>query len=134
MEEIQRLFDVSPDSGLVVRVYGEQGGDNDATFREMLDSLRMHDQRFYEPTAVKVEPPSRAALTRAMSVLGRTEHQRRILGHVLTTFGRRLINPLNEQLDNRPLLPRLGLMRDMFQAHVTGLGLTPASQQELSAD
>jgi hypothetical protein len=139
VEEVHRLFDAGPDSGLVIRVYGEEDGGPaaDAAFREMLASLRMYDMRFSEGVTPKVEPPSRAALARAMSVLGREEHQRRILKHVLTTFGRRLINPLNDQLDPGPvgpLLSRLGMMRDMILANVAGIGLTPASQEELSTD
>ena len=139
MEEVHRLFDAGPDTGLVIRVYGEESGgpEADAAFREMLASLRMYDDRFGAGVAVKVEAPTRASLARAMSVLGREEHQRRILGQVLTTFGRRLIDPLGDQLDPSPqgsLLPRLGLMRDMFLAQATELRLTPESQQILADD
>jgi hypothetical protein len=82
MEEVHRLFDAGPDTGLVIRVYGEDDGGPaaDAAFREMLASLRMYDDRFGSPAALKVSAPSRASLARAMSVLGREEHQRRILG------------------------------------------------------
>jgi hypothetical protein len=139
MEEVHRLFDAGPDTGLVIRVYGEEDGGPaaDAAFREMLASLRMYDERFGAGVALKVEAPTRASLSRAMSILGREEHQRRILGHVLTTFGRRLIDPLGDQLDPGPagsLLPRLGLMRDMFLAHAAELRLTPESQHILADD
>ncbi len=139
MEEVHRLFDAGPDTGLVIRVYGEadDGPAADAAFREMLASLRMYDDRFGSPAALKVSAPSRASLSRAMSVLGREEHQRRILGQVLTTFGRRLIDPLGDQLDPTPqgsLLPRLGMMRDLFLSQVADLRLTVESQQILSDD
>jgi hypothetical protein len=139
VREIHRLFDAGPDAGLVIRVHGD-GGDAegaDAAFREMLASLRMYDDRFRDGGTVTVQAPTRASLARAMSVLGREEHQRRILGQVLTTFGRRLIDPLGYQLDTAPegsLMARLGMMRDMFLAHVNDLKLTPESQQIVSDD
>jgi hypothetical protein len=139
VREIHRLFDAGPDAGLVIRVHGEAGdaaGDGEA-FREMLASLRMYDERFRGGGPVTVQAPTRASLARAMSVLGREEHQRRILGQVLTTFGRRLIDPLGYQLDPAPegtLMARLGMMRDMFLAHVSDLKLTPESQQIVSDD
>jgi hypothetical protein len=143
MEEIHRLFDAGGDSGLVIRVYGESGGaggagaEADATFREMLASLRMYDDRFKGGGAVMVQAPSRTSLTRAMSILGREEHQRRILAQVLTTFGRRLIDPLGDQLDQSlagSLVARLGMMRDLCLSHVADLKLTPESQQIVSDD
>jgi hypothetical protein len=140
MEEIHRLFDAGGDSGLVIRVYGEPAGagaEADAAFREMLASLRMYDDRFNTGGAVMVQAPTRASLSRAMSVLGREEHQRRILAQVLTTFGRRLIDPLGDQLDATPagsLMARLGMMRDLCLAHIADLHLTPESQQIISDD
>jgi hypothetical protein len=140
VREIHRLFDAGPDAGLVIRVYGEapgDGGDADATFREMLASLRMYDERFGQSGPVTVQAPTRASLNRAMSVLGREEHQRKILGQVLTTFGRRLLDPLGDQLDPRPegsTMSRLGLLRDMFLAQARDLKLTPESQQILEGD
>jgi hypothetical protein len=140
VREIHRLFDAGPDAGLVIRVYGEapgDGSDADATFREMLASLRMYDERFGQGGAVTVQAPTRASLTRAMSVLGREEHQRKILGQVLSTFGRRLLDPLGDQLDPRPegsTMSRLGLLRDVFLAQVRDLKLTPESQQILEGD
>jgi hypothetical protein len=138
VHEIHRLFDAGADSGLVIRVYGDpaDGRSADATFREMLASLRMYDDRF-GAGVVKVQAPTRASLARAMSVLGREEHQRKILGQVLTTFGRRLIDPLGDQLDATPAgaqMARLGMMRDLFLAQVADLKLTPESQQILSDD
>ena len=142
MEEVHRLFDAGGTSGLVIRVYGEPdgagGAEADAAFREMLASLRMYDDRFgVAGGAVMVQAPTRASLSRAMSVLGREEHQRRILAQVLTTFGRRLIDPLGDQLDVTPagsLMARLGMMRDLCLAQIADLKLTPESQQIVSDD
>ena len=139
LSEIHRLFDAGGDNGLVIRVYGEPdgaGAEANATFREMLASLRMYDDRF-KGGPVMVQAPSRTSLARAMSILGREEHQRRILAQVLTTFGRRLIDPLGDQLDATPegsLMARLGMVRDLCLAHVADLKLTPESQQILGDD
>jgi hypothetical protein len=103
----------------------------------MLASLRMYDDRFSERGKVMVSAPNRATLARAMSVLGREEHQRRILNQVLTTFGRRIIDPLGEVLDATPegsLMARLTMMRTFFLRQVADLKLTPESQQILSDD
>lgn len=137
VRELHRLFGAGNDSGLVIRVYGEEDGKADDTFHEMLASLKMYDERFGEGGKVLVQPPSRATLVRAMSVLGREEFQRRILEHVLSTFGRRLVDPLADVLDATPegsLVARLSMMRDLFLAQVADLRLTPESQQILSDD
>jgi hypothetical protein len=140
-EELHRLFDAGSESGLVIRVYGDDGAgggaEADAAFREMLASLAMYDDRFSSGAAVMVQAPSRAALSRAMSVLGKDEHQRRILNQVLTTFGRRLIDPLGDLLDTTPegaIVARLGMMRDLFLSQIADLKLTPESQQIVSDD
>ena len=137
VRELHRLFGAGNESGLVIRVYGEQDGKADDTFREMLASLQMYDERFGEGGKILVQPPPRAVLVRAMSVLGREEYQRRILAQVLSTFGRRLVDPLGEMLDATPegsLVARLGMLRDLFLAQVVDLRLTPESQQILSGD
>ncbi len=137
MREVHRLFDAGPESGLVIRVYGDPGGTADDTFREMLASLRMYDDRFRSQGGVTVSPPTRASLARAMSVLGREEHQKRILNLVLTTFGRRLVDPLGAILDTTPagsLITRLEMMRDLFLAQIADLKLTTESQHILSDD
>ena len=50
MAEIHRLFDAGPEVALVIRVHGADdatgGGSADDTFREMLASLRMYDDRY----------------------------------------------------------------------------------------
>jgi hypothetical protein len=137
VRELHRLFGAGNESGLVIRVYGEEDGATDETFREMLRSLQMYDERFGGDGKILVQAPSRATLVRAMSVLGREEYQRRILEHVLSTFGRRLVDPLAEMIDTNPegsLVARLAMMRDLFLAQVADLRLTPESQQILSDD
>jgi hypothetical protein len=97
----------------------------------------MYDDRFRGGGTVMVQAPTRAALSRAMSVLGKDEHQRTVLNHVLTTFGRRLIDPLGDLLDTTPegsIVARLGMMRDLFLAQIADLKLTRESQQILSDD
>ena len=139
--EIGRLFDAGSDSGLVIRVHGEESahtaGAIDA-FRELIASLRMYDDRYRDGgERVLVEPPSSRAITRALSVLARPEHQKRILEHVLTTFGRRLIDPLADLLDPTPqgsLLPRLSVLRDIFLAQLRELRLTDEMSQIMAGD
>ena len=142
MAEIQRQFGAGSDAGLVIRVYGETGGPSEASteaFREMLASLQMYDDRYRIGGGddVMVDPPSRAALTRGLSVLGRVEHQKRVLDHILTTFGRRLIDPLAQILDTTPagaLTVRLATARDLMLAQIANLKLTSESQHILTSD
>jgi hypothetical protein len=139
VREIQRLFDAGPDSGLVIRVYGECGNDGaDDTFREMLASLQMYDDRYRKGGGeVLVDAPDRTTIAGALSVLGQEQHRKRLLDHILTTFGRRLVDPLAAILDttpNEPLIGRLTMMRDIFLAQIDELRMTPESQQILSDD
>lgn len=139
VREIQRLFDAGPESGLVIRVHGDAGGgDSEATFREMLASLQMYDDRYRTGGGeVMVDAPNRSTIARALMVLGQEEHQKRILDFILTTFGRRLIDPLAAILDTTPngtLVGRLSMMRDIFLSHIADLRMTPESQQILSDD
>lgn len=141
MQEIQRHFGAGVEAGLVIRVHGEPaGGEASAeAFREMMASLRMYDDRYSlsTPAEVLVEPPSRAAIARGLSVLGRVEHQKKVLDHVLTTFGRRLIDPLAVILDTTPagaLTLRMATARDLLIGQIADLKLTPESQQILTDD
>lgn len=140
VQEIQRLFGAGPDSGLVIRVYGASDSDGAGdTFREMLASLQMYDDRYRQGSGVEVlvDAPDRATIARALSVLGQERHQKKILDHILTTFGRRLIDPLATILDTTPngtLVGRLSMMRDIFLAQIVELRMTPESQQILSED
>src|SRR5687767_11025145 len=76
--EVRRLFDAGGGSGLVIRVYGEDGpaGQNDDAFRELLASLKMYDDRYRDGGEILVEPPSADVIARALTVLARAEHQR----------------------------------------------------------
>ncbi len=142
MREIQRHFGAGAEAGLVIRVHGEPASSGEASteaFREMLASLQMYDDRYNlgSTEEVLVDPPSRANIARGLSVLGRVEHQKQVLDHILTTFGRRLIDPLASILDTTPagaLMARLGTARDMLLAQITDLRLTPESQQIITGD
>src|SRR5262245_60695637 len=72
VREIQRLFDAGPEAGLVIRVHGDSGGaDTDDTFREMLASLKMYDDRYRTGGGeVLVDAPTRTTISRALTVLG----------------------------------------------------------------
>lgn len=136
--EIQRLFLAQAGSGVVIRVYGEEGGtaENIEAFREMLSSLRMYD---YGSTAgdVLVDAPNRDILTRALGVLAKEQHQKRILDRVLTTFGRHLIDPLATILDTTPegsIMSRLSVLRDVFLVQIAELKLTHETQNMVSDD
>jgi hypothetical protein len=138
--ELHRLFDAGSDSGLVIRVYGGSSSTSGAhaTFQEMLASLRMYEGTpVGSPMEMLVDAPGKAQITKALSVLGHEAHQKRILDHILTTFGRRLIDPLAEILDTTPtgsVMARLSVLRDIFLAQITDLRMTPDSQQILSGD
>lgn len=138
--ELHRLFDAGADSGLVIRVYGSTDEGNEAadTFREMLASLRMYEgKQKGEPLEMLVDAPSKAHIARALSVLGNEQHQKRVLDHILTTFGRRLIDPLAQILDTTPsgsVSSRLTQLRDIFLAHIADLRMTPESQNIISND
>jgi len=137
--EIQRLFLAQSGGGnLVIRVYGEEGGaaENIDAFREMLSSLRLYD---YGTAAgdVLVDAPNREILTRALGVLAKEQHQKRILDRVLTTFGRHLIDPLATILDTTPegtIIPRLAVLRDVFLAQIAELKLTHETQSMMGDD
>ncbi|MCC6553718.1 MAG: hypothetical protein IT372_11945 [Polyangiaceae bacterium] len=136
--ELHRLFDAGPEAGLVIRVYGEPEGSAAAmdTFREMFASLRMYDAGPRDGE-ILVDAPSRATIASALSILGREEHQKKVLDHILTTFGRRLIDPLAAILDTTPtgsVMARLALSRDILIAQISDLRLTPETQQIISDD
>jgi hypothetical protein len=140
-KELHRLFDAGPNAGLVIRVYGEPNGasaETMATFQEMFASLRMYDARPREPGGeILVDAPSKATIRSALEVLGREEHQKAVLDYILTTFGRRLIDPLAAILDTTPtgsVRSRLALTRDILLAQIADLRMTPETQQMISGD
>jgi hypothetical protein len=138
---IEELFDAGLDNQLVIRVYGETDQRSPAaldTFKEMLASLKMHDDPARGVLADEpVATPNRAAITKALSLLETEQVQRGILDFVLTTFGRKLVDPLAALLDRTPegtLMARLTMLRDIFVAQVTGLHMTRESQGMISGD
>ncbi len=137
VREVHRLFDAGPESGLTIHVYGEPGEPESDALREMLDSLRMHDDRYRADGELVVGAPTAASIARALSILARDEQRRRVLEHVLTGFGHRLVAPLGDILDDGPpgaLHSRLTMMRDLFLAQIAELRLTPDSQRTLVDD
>jgi hypothetical protein len=138
--ELHRLFDAG-DSGLVIRVYGEPDSGSAeamATFQEMFASLQMYDARPRDPSAeILVDAPNKKVITSALEVLGRQEHQKKVLDYILTTFGRRLIDPLAAILDTTPtgsVMSRLALTRDILLAQIADLRMTPETQRVISED
>lgn len=137
MREVHRLFDAGPESGLTIRVYGDPGEPPDDAFREMIDSLRMHDEGWRRDGVLVGRAPTQAALARAIGVLAREPQRRRVLEHVLTSFGHRLVDPLGDTLDDAPpgsVAGRLSMMRDLFLAQIAELRLTPDVQRTLGDD
>lgn len=137
-DEISRLFEAGPESQLVIRIHGEadaSGADTQATLREMLQSLSMYGAPLFADALV--EPPSRAVIARALLVLARPDLQRGVLDTALSTFGRKLIDPLGDLID-RPtdagVGPRLSMMRDLFFAQLRDLRLSEESHQILAGD
>jgi hypothetical protein len=135
--EVHRLFDAGPESGLTIRVYGEPGEPADDALREMVDSLRMHDAGCRADGELFGRAPTRASIARALRVLGREPQRRRVLEHVLTSFGHRLVDPLGDILDDAPagaVAGRLVMMRALFASQIAELRLTPDVQRTLAGD
>jgi hypothetical protein len=64
------------------------------------------------------------------SVLGQERHQKRLLDFILTTFSRRLIDPLAAILDTTPngtLMGRLMMMRSSLLRQIADIKMTPES-------
>jgi hypothetical protein len=136
--EILRLFDAGPDGGLRITVRGTNGeGNNEDAFRELLASLQMYDTNYAQPEEVLVQPPDERTIARALSILAKPEHQKRILNDVLKTFGRRLIDPLGVMLhssEDGSLASRLSMIRDLFLSQINDLRLTNETSQILVDD
>ncbi len=140
--ELERLFGSSQDSGLVIEVVGEHPSNSSPeaaqAFKVLLESLRMFDDRYAERSAeILVDAPDSKTITKALCVLAKDEHQKRLLDVVLTTFGRRLIDPLAAMLEQGPvgtLSARLRELRENIFAQVHDLHLTNESQQILLDD
>lgn len=140
--ELDRLFGSGASSGLVIGVSGEVAHSKSPealdAFRVMLESLRMFDSRYDSATSQEllVEAPDEKTIAKALIVLAKEEHQKRLLDIVLTTFGRRLIDPLGEMLERAEgsLQNRLRLMRDGFFSEIRDLRLTAETEQILLDD
>ena len=137
-EELHRLFG-GGEERLVVSVYG--GGDDAgvvATFDELMTSLEMHGGIAPGglPNAL-VDAPDAAMIERALSVLGQRDLKRRVLDQVLTTFGRRLIDPLGNVLDPGPdglMMSELVRVRERLLADVEDLDATHETRSILAGD
>lgn len=139
-QELQRLFGSGGEDQLVVSVYGaEDDAGVVATFDELMHSLQMHGGGASPrglPNAL-VEAPDAALVERALSVLGRPELQRQILDQVLTTFGRRLIDPLGHALDTSPegsIMAELVRIRGRLLTDVHALKVTKETRAILAGD
>ncbi|MFO0659052.1 MAG: hypothetical protein U0165_04380 [Polyangiaceae bacterium] len=140
--ELERLFGKAEETGLVIEVVGEHRSNSSPeavqAFKVLLESLRMFDDRYAERSIdIVVDAPDSMTITKALCVLAKEEHQKRLLDVVLTTFGRRLIDPLAAMLEQGPvgtLAIRLRDLRENIFNQVYDLHLTAESQQILLDD
>jgi len=139
--ELYRLFGTAGVEGeLVVSFYG---GDDDAgaiaTFDELMCSLEMHAGGVPGgglPDA-RVDAPDADMIERTLRVLGRRDLQRALLDDILTTFGKRLIDPLTDLLDTGPdgaIMDRLQTVRARVLEDVRALGVTHETKKILLGD
>src|SRR5689334_19635886 len=83
-QEIVRLFGNPAETGLVIRVHGDDvttSGRIEA-FRELLGSLSLYDFTSQQ----EVKPPDADALTAALAVIGEPRLKRRVFERILLTF------------------------------------------------
>jgi hypothetical protein len=134
-QEIIRLFGDPAETGLVIRVHGDNvthSGRIEA-FRELLGSLSLYDFTSQQ----QVEPPDAEALAGALSVIGEPRLKRRVFERILLTFGKQLVEPLGKILDTTPggmLLANITSVRDNLMAWIARLRLTQESQDKLTSD
>lgn len=134
-QEIARLFGNPAESGLVIRVHGDDlshSGRIEA-FRELLGSLSLYDFSSHQ----RVEPPDVDALAGALAVIGELRVKRRVFERILITFGKQLVDPLGKILDTTPggmLLANMTSIRDNLMAWIARLRLTEESQDKLTRD
>jgi hypothetical protein len=137
-QTVRNLFSVADTRDLVVRVHGAGDSEerNDA-FGELLASLAMYNGGALSTRELKVAPPDKAAILRALSVLSQKGLQRQLFERVLLTFGRTLVDPLAEILDRAPggpLLTHMAALRLRLFQNVGDLRLTQETQQILMGD
>lgn len=134
-QEIIRLFGNPAETGLVIRVHGEDvthSGRIEA-FRELLGSLSLYDFTSQQ----QVEPPDVEALADALAVIGEPRLKRRVFERILLTFGKQLVEPLGKILDTTPggmLLSNMTSVRDNLMAWIARLRLTQETQDKLTSD
>ncbi len=137
-QTVRKLFSVVDSHDLVVRVHGAEGSaQRDDAFNELLESLAMYNGGTLQAHELRVAPPGKEAITRALSVLGQKSLQRRLFERVLLTFGRTLVDPLAEILDRAPggpLLTHMASLRLRLFEGVGELRLTDETQQILLSD
>lgn len=134
-QEIVRLFGDPNETGLVIRVHGDdvsRTGRIEA-FRELLGSLSLYDYRSQE----EVKPPDVESLTGALAVLAEPRLKRRVFERILLTFGKHIVDPLGKILDTTPdgiLLSNMTTIRDNLMAWIARLRLTQETQDKLMTD
>lgn len=137
-KEIARLFGDPNQTGLIIRVQGEDksdGGRSEA-FRELLASLEMYEYRA-QAAEIRVEPPDVETITKALSVLGLPRIKRQLFERILMTFGKRIADPLGKILETTPggaLRDRMFDLRDDLLRWVADLRLTHETQGMLAGD
>ena len=83
-----------------------------------------------------VAPPDAASLARGLAVLGQEDVRRELLDNALTTFGRKLVEPIAALLSTgeSQAEKRLSLFRDIVVAQARELRMTHATTQMLVED
>ncbi|GAB4534866.1 MAG: hypothetical protein Tsb0020_50320 [Haliangiales bacterium] len=137
-QEIARLFGDRSQTGLVIRVHGEDGTDatRSEAFQELLDSLSMYD--FHEGSEeIRVLSPDVETIASALAVLGLPRLKPQVFERILLTFGKHIVDPLGRILDTTPggqLLANIASIRDNLLAWIGRLKLTHETQDKLTRD
>lgn len=134
-QEIIRLFGNPAETGLVIRVHGDDVSHSGRieAFRELLGSLSLYEFSSHQP----VQPPDADALSAALAVIGEPRLKRRVFERILLTFGKQLVEPLGKILDTTPggmLLSNMTSIRDNLMAWIARLRLTHETQDKLTCD
>jgi hypothetical protein len=136
--ELLVLFGAGKNRDLVVRVQGAtHSAERSDAFQELLRSLSLYSSDISDAQGLTVAPPDAQTLTRALSVLSEARLQHRLFEYILSTFGRRLVDPLAEMLDageGGPLLERMVGLRSELLAGIRELGLTEETRAMLESD
>lgn len=115
------------------------GGEEDAaeTYRELMQSLAHHHGKAAPVGDIVVDAPDAQMLAKALRVLSRPSLQRQIMDQLLSSFGKKLIEPLGAVLDPSPqgsLMASLVLVRSSIMSQVARLAVTRETRQLLSGD